>query len=315
MSMNPPSPGDLSAEIEQIRRFNRFYTQRIGVLEQIESDLPLPSARLLFEIQSLGGPSSSEISRALDLDPGYVSRLISGLERAGWVEKRPCSEDGRRRLLFLSASGLRLHAQLSARADAHMAEMLGPLDPGGRRRLVEALETVRCLLGEPPSAGPSLREHGPGDLGWVLQRHGEFYGQVYGLDPAFEALVGWILGEFARHQNAQRERLWIAEDRGQRVGSIMLVAEGEDRERGEVARLRLFFVEPHARGRGGGTLLLEAFLDFARRRGYRGVVLSTLESLHSARRLYERQGFEAVERIPHQDWSVPVVEEEWRLAL
>ncbi|MEM8932753.1 MAG: bifunctional helix-turn-helix transcriptional regulator/GNAT family N-acetyltransferase [Acidobacteriota bacterium] len=302
----------LDPQIERLRRFNRFYTQRIGVLDP-GTDLSLATARLIFEIERLDAPVASEVARALGLDRGYVSRQLALLVDRGLIEKRRCETDGRRQILSLTDEGRAIHDRLSVRANASMAELLEPLDGAGRRRLLAAVDTVGHLLGEPSASTVRVREHGPGDLGWVLRRHGELYTEVYGFDHRFEALVAKIVGDFAFDHDPRRERLWIAEDGGQPVGSIMLVAEGD--EPTDVARLRLFLVEAHARGRGVGSRLMETLLDFARRRGYRRIVLTTVSALDAARRLYERAGFTLTREVAHSDWSVSVVEEDWTLDL
>ena len=303
------------SEVGRIRRFNRFYTQRIGVLDGLGTEIPLSQTRLLFEIESQDAPASVDVAQALDLDPGYVSRSLAGLVRRGWVAKRRCEYDGRRQRLELTEAGRELHDRLTERANAEVGAMLGALDSEGRRRVLGAIDTLEMLLGESRNDPCRIREHGPGDLGWVLQRHGEFYRQTFALDAQFEAMVAVIVADFGRTQDPERERLWIADDRGQRVGSILLVDEGQTDEGLALARLRLFFVEPHTRGRGVGTQLMETLLDFARRRGYQQIVLSTLDVLHAARRIYERYGFQLTREIPHADWTLSVNEEEWRLDL
>lgn len=296
--------------VERIRRFNRFYTQRIGVLGQFDGEVPLSQARLLFEIERMETPSAADLASALRLDPGYVSRQLAKLVDRELVEKERSSHDGRRRHLRLTSDGVEIHRQLSQRASADIAAMVDGLDAGARRRLLGAMAEIESLLGTRDPTPIRIREHGAGDLGWVLERHGELYREFYGFDHRFEALVGKILCDFGLGHDERRERLWIADQGGQRLGSIMLLSEGDDPA---AARLRLFLVEPHARGRGVGTLLMDTLLDFARRRDYRSIVLSTVDALDAARRIYERVGFQLLRSHPHRDWSVDVVEQEWRL--
>ncbi|MEO1085927.1 MAG: helix-turn-helix domain-containing GNAT family N-acetyltransferase [Acidobacteriota bacterium] len=314
-----PKPADagpddrLTEDIERIRRFNRFYTQRIGVLGQLEGELPLSEARLLFEIErSDAAPSAADLATTLRLDPGYVSRQLGKLVDRGAVDKQRSSQDGRRQHLLLTPAGLELHRRLSERARADIAGMVGDLDAAARRRLGSAMAEIEHLLGDADGAAQPvrIREHGAGDLGWVLERHGELYREFYGFDHRFEALVGKILCDFGLDHDERRERLWIADQGGRRLGSIMLLTEGDDLS---TARLRLFLVEPHARGRGVGSALMYTLLDFARRRGYRSVVLSTVDALHAARKIYEKVGFRLLDSHPHRDWSVDVVEQEWLL--
>ncbi|MEM8995722.1 MAG: helix-turn-helix domain-containing GNAT family N-acetyltransferase [Acidobacteriota bacterium] len=314
-----PSPADaalddpLDDDVERIRRFNRFYTRRIGVLGQLHGELPLSQARLLFEIERLDAPPSAvDLAATLGLDPGYVSRQLAKLVERGAVHRERSPQDGRRQHLRLTPAGLEHHRRLTRRARADITGMVDDLDGAARRRLGSAMAEIEHLLGDAGAEAPPIRirEHGAGDLGWVLQRHGEIYREVYGFDHRFEALVGQIVCDFGLGHDERRERLWIADQGGRRLGSIMLLSEGDDPG---AARLRLFLVEPHARGRGVGTALMDTLLDFARRRDYRSIVLSTVDALHAARRIYERVGFRLLRSHPHRDWSVDVVEQEWRL--
>ncbi|MEM9553095.1 MAG: bifunctional helix-turn-helix transcriptional regulator/GNAT family N-acetyltransferase [Acidobacteriota bacterium] len=303
---------DLERDVEAVRRFNRFYTQRIGVLGQLAPDLGLPAARVLFEVERVGEATVGAMAEALGLDGGYASRLVSQLERKGLVARRRCPDDARRRRLELTYEGRIVHAELTVQANAGVAAMLEPLGRAGRRRLVAAFETAEHLLGGPRAGAVRLREHGPGDLGWMLTRHAEFYRYTYGFDHRFEALVALLISRFAAGKDPRRERLWIADDGVERLGSIALAGEGDDPD---AYRLRLFFVEPHAQGRGIGRQLIDTLMDFARRRGGRRMVLSTVNLLAAARHLYEQKGFRLVGEQAHSDWSVPVVEEDWEVEL
>ncbi|MCG8459892.1 MAG: helix-turn-helix domain-containing GNAT family N-acetyltransferase [Holophagales bacterium] len=301
---------ELRAQISRIRRFNRFFTQKIGVLDMLDAELPLSAARVVFEIENRGEAAAVDLSRMLDLDPGYLSRLVRELVRRGLVERHPSPDDARRRHLVLTAEGRSFHRQLTEKANGEVAALLAPLDVEERRELTAALEKVERVLGSRERPKARIREHGPGDLGWMLQRHGELYRRHYEFDHRFEALVARIVLLFAEESDPARDRLWIAEADGERLGSIMHV-----HEEGDISRLRAFLVEPRARGMGVGSDLLETCLDFSRRKGYRRMVLSTVSALDAARRLYERAGFVLTHEHDHADWSVPVTEQVWELDL
>ncbi len=308
-------PETVDPNIEKIRAFNRFYTQRVGVIQHLEGNLSLPAARVLFEVALHSDTSpvgGGEIAQALDLDPGYVSRLLNQLERKGFIQKQPNAEDGRRRELRMTEAGRRCHNELTARTHSELSGLLARLDPGQQDRLIGSMETIQRLLKpEGPTQTPCvLREHRSGDFGWVVYRHGVLYRQFPGFNEKFEALVASILADFGERNNPRHDRLWIAEQGGEKVGSIMLV-----KEQGDISRLRLFLVEPSARGLGLGRQLIDTCLAFARSVGYRSVVLSTVRELAAARHLYQSYGFELFqhEDEPHRKWGPPVHNEEWRL--
>ena len=308
-------PETVDPKIEKIRAFNRFYTQRVGVIQHLEGNLSLPAARVLFEValhSDISPVGGGEIAQALDLDPGYVSRLLNQLERKGFIEKRPSSEDGRRRELRMMQAGQRCHDELTERTRSELSGLLAPLDPDQQDRLIGCMDTIQGLLKpEGPIQKPCvLREHRSGDLGWVVYRHGVLYRQHPGFNEKFEALVASIVADFGERNNPRHDRLWIAEQGGEKVGSIMLV-----KERDDISRLRLFLVEPSARGLGLGRQLIDTCLAFSRSVGYRSVVLSTVRELAAARHLYQSYGFELVQHDtePHRKWGPAVHNEEWRL--
>lgn len=253
-------------------------------------------------------------SRALELDPGYLSRILSVFRRRGLVRSEPSAEDRRQSVLALTPAGRRAFARLDARADAQVRRLLERLDGRRRVELVRSLETAERLLGpEPLRPGVVvLRSHRPGDLGWIVERHGALYAQEYAWDERFEALVASVVADFGRAHDPRREACWIAERDGERLGSVMLVREAKDETR---ARLRLLLVEPAARGAGLGKLLVETCLTFARSAGYGSVVLWTQSVLLAARDIYARLGFRKVSEEPHAGYGKPLVSETWELVL
>jgi DNA-binding MarR family transcriptional regulator/ribosomal protein S18 acetylase RimI-like enzyme len=299
--------------VDAVRRFNRFYTRRVGALRGglHGSPFPLPEARLLYELGRRGACTATELGSALDLDAGYLSRLVHSLKRRGVVRSKRSAADARASELSLTANGRKAFALLDARSREEVRGMLGALPAAAQRRLLEAMATVETLLGgrkcEPVI---SLRAHRPGDLGWVVQAHGELYAREYGWDGRFEALVAGIVEKFVARFDAARERCWIAEMDGERVGSVLMV----QASRG-VAQLRLLLVEPRARGRGLGRRLVRECVEFARARGYRRLVLWTQSNLVAARALYRGCGFELKKSEPHAAFGVKLNGEYWELIL
>jgi DNA-binding MarR family transcriptional regulator/GNAT superfamily N-acetyltransferase len=301
------------SHVDAVRRFNRFYTRRIGVLHSsyLGSPFPLPQARLLYEIGHRGECTASELGAELDIDLGYLSRLLQGLKRQRLVQGEPARHDARHIRLTLTPKGRKAFGTLDETSRRTMGEMLAPLARGERERLVAALQTVESVL-EPRAAkdGITLRAHRHGDMGWVVERHGVLYRQEYGWGALFEALVADIVAKFLRGYDAKRERCWIAERAGERVGSVFVV-----RESGTLAKLRLLLIEPQARGAGLGKRLVEECIAFARKAGYRKLVLWTHANLLAARAIYTSLGFRKVRSEPHRQFGVPLVGEYWELPL
>jgi len=306
-----------AAAVEAVRRFNRYYTRRIGVLEEgwLGSDLTLAGTRVLWELGHAPGTTASALAAALGLDEGYLSRILRGFRARGWLEARPAPGDARVRLLELTARGRHRLASLEARSSAEVRAMLGPLDASGRDRLIESLSAVQSLLEAPaPAARPAdlvLREPRSGDYGWVVERHGAVYAREHGWGAAFEGLVAKIVGEYlARAPDPARERAWIAESAGQRVGCVFLV-----RRTRASAQLRLLLVEPGARGLGIGSRLVDACIEFARAAGYSNIMLWTQSILRPARAIYAAKGFRRVASGRHAEFGTPLIGETWRLDL
>ncbi len=299
--------------IDQVRRFNRFYTRRIGALREglLGSPHPLPEARLLYELGQRRRCSASELGADLDLDAGYLSRLLQSLRKRGLVEGKRSAQDARRSVLSLTARGRKAFSLLDSRSREEVAGMLATLPGAAQERLVEAMHTVESLLREerqPPRI--TLRQHRPGDLGWVVHRHGALYAQEYGWDERFEALVAGIVAQFVQRCDPLRERCWIAELDGKPVGSVFLVKQGK-----ATAKLRLLLVEPEARGLGIGRRLVQECMRFAREKGYRRLVLWTQSNLDAARAIYRSAGFSRVRTEKHASFGVKLTGEYWALQL
>ena len=300
--------------IEAIRRFNRFYTGRIGVLQHglLGSDLSLTEVRVLYELAHRDAATASDLSRDLGLDPGYLSRILRAFQRAGYVRKKQAPDDARVSFLFLTAAGIKVFGPLDDRAHDEIGRMIDDLSSSEQRRLVTAMREIETLLSTEAVPGGEylLRPPQPGDLGWVVQRHGAVYAEEYGWGERFEALVADVVARFVASYDPERERCWIAELDGEPVGSVFVVKQSRT-----VAKLRLLIVEPHARGLGIGSRLVEECIRFARDAGYRTMELWTQSVLHAARRIYERTGFERIKQEPHTLFGVDALGETWRLKL
>lgn len=301
-------------KIDAVRGFNRFYTRQIGVLREglLQSPFSLTEARVLYEIAHRPQPTATELCQELGLDAGYLSRILSKFEKSGLVSRSASRSDGRRILLKLSAKGRRTFATLDIRQRGEVASMLRPISPDGQSELVQAMQRIESLLGGRSESRPYvLRAHQPGDMGWVIHRHGALYAQEYGYDEQFEALVAEIAARFIQNFDAKRERCWIAEKGGGIVGSVFLVKESKT-----AAKLRLLLVEPSARGLGIGKRLVDECIRFARQAGYRKIVLWTQSELPAARHVYQQAGFRLVEEKPHRSWGrEDLVSEIWELDL
>ena len=310
------SDAGAAGRVEAVRRFNRFYTQRIGVLDEglLRTPFSLTEARVVYELAQREPATATALGQALGLDAGYLSRIVRSFEERGVVERTPSPTDGRQWLLALTDEGRRAFARLDAESRRQIGAMLDALPDDGQRRLVEAFATIETLLGERgrERAPYLLRPHQSGDMGWVVQRHGVLYSREYGWDERFEALVARIAADFIDHFDPKRERCWIAEVDGENVGSVFLVKHPEDCE---VAKLRLLLVEPRARGLGIGARLVGECTRFARHAGYRRITLWTNSVLHAARRLYEREGYRLVREEPHHSFGHDLVGQTWELEL
>jgi DNA-binding MarR family transcriptional regulator/predicted GNAT family acetyltransferase len=278
----------------------------------LHSSYSLTEARVLFELANREELSASELVRELGLDPGYMSRTVGGLERQGLVEKVRSETDGRRRILSLTAEGEEAFEVLDSRSREEVSEMLGALSEEEQRRLLEAMRTIEGIFekGLKFSEPFVLRPHEPGDMGWVVHRHGVLYAAEYGWDERFEALVARIVAGFIDGYDPKKERCWIAEMGGDRVGCVFVVKASDT-----VAKLRLLLVEPEARGVGLGSRLVEECIRFARNRGYEKLTLWTNSVLDAARHIYEEHGFVLLEEEEHHSFGHDLVGQNWELAL
>ncbi len=301
-------------KIGSVRRFNRFFTRQIGVLREglLHSPYSLTEARILFELGQRDDLTAAALGRALGLDAGYLSRTLAGLDEQGLLEKVRSESDGRQRLLRLTPDGRDAFALLDRRSRDEVGEMLTNLGEGDQQRLLAAMQTIEGVLatGFKFSEPFFLRLHEPGDMGWVVHRHGVLYAREYGWNERFEALVAHIVSDFITNYNPARERCWIAEMNGEIVGSVFVVQADE-----ATAKLRLLLVEPTARGLGLGARLVEECIRFARRAGYQTLRLWTNSVLVEARHIYEKAGFTLVAREEHHSFGHDLIGETWERAL
>ncbi|MDA8048541.1 MAG: helix-turn-helix domain-containing GNAT family N-acetyltransferase [Rhodospirillales bacterium] len=309
--MDVPS---LAGRAAAVRRFNRFYTQKIGVLEEglLQSRFSLTEVRVLYELAHRDRPTASALARELGLDQGYLSRILSRFERCGLVSRAASDTDGRQTHLSLTASGLATFAPLERATDESVATMLSGLSEPDQVHLLAAMARIEALLGAPaePAAPFLLRSPRPGDYGWVVHRQGALYASEYGWDETFEALVAEIVAKFVRNFDPHGEGCWLAERSGRVVGSVFLVRDSKT-----VGKLRLLYVEPEARGLGIGQRLVAECIAGARRAGYARLTLWTNDVLVSARRIYEAAGFRLVREEKHHSFGKDLIGQFWELPL
>jgi DNA-binding MarR family transcriptional regulator/GNAT superfamily N-acetyltransferase len=314
-TMSTPSSSIDAAAVKAIRQFNRFYTRRIGALDPyLGSPMSLTDVRVLYELAHRETAVASEIGRDLGLDAGYMSRILRRFETEGWLTREPHPRDARQSVLRLTEAGHAAFAPLQQKSRDEAAALLAPLAPAQRLQLVQAMGTMQSLL-DPEAAPPRpqaavLRDPAPGDMGWVVQQHGEIYAREYGWNSEFEALVAGIASEFLLKFQPEWERGWIAELQGERVGAVFVV-----RKSPTVAQLRMLILAPGARGLGLGGTLVDECIAFARLKGYRKMVLWTNSCLLAARGIYEKRGFKLTESEPHASYGKQLVGETWEMKL
>ena len=303
-----------SSPIAAIRQFNRFYTKQIGVLHEglLQSPFSLTEARVIYELGQHESVTASELCGELGLNPGYLSRILRGFAKKKLIERQPSPSDKRQTLLRLSPQGQEAFATINARSDNEIGEMLGKLTPSEQQRLVAAMQTIESILALNHSnkAPYLLRPHQPGDMGWVIHRHGVLYAEEYGWDETFEVLVADVAARFIQNFDPKRERCWIAEVDGEIVGSVFVVKVSD-----EVAKLRLLYVEPKTRGMGIGVRLVEECIRFSKRTGYKKLILWTNNVLLAARHIYVKMGFKLVLEEPYHGFGHDLVGETWELEL
>jgi DNA-binding MarR family transcriptional regulator/GNAT superfamily N-acetyltransferase len=308
LDTNPDEP------VAAVRRFTRFYTRQIGVLQErlLASPFSLTESRVLYELAHRDDLTASALAQDLGLDPGYLSRILRAFADRRLIERTPCEEDARQHRLTLTAAGRRAFAPLDRGSHEQVAAMLAGLNSAQQRRLMGAMRAIESLLDPQPADKPPyiLRPHQPGDMGWVVSRHGALYAEEYAWSMEFEALVADIVAAFIKSYDAAGERCWIAEIDGEPVGSVFVVKQSD-----EIAKLRLLLVEPRARGLGIGRRLVAECIRFARQAGYRTLTLWTNDVLHAARRIYQDAGFMLVQEEPHHSFGQDLVGQNWDLAL
>ncbi len=306
--------GDFNRQVEAVRRFNRFYTKQIGVLHEglLRSPFSLTYARVIYELAHHGVTTAAELCNELGLDAGYLSRILRGFKSSGLIEKERSESDGRQYLLQLTEKGRQAFALLNSRSREEIGAMLKGFPEEDRDRLLTAMHTIESIHGEHPEHRIPylLRPHQPGDMGWVVQRHGVLYAEEYGLDLQFEALVAEIVAEFIKNFDPKREYCWIAEMNGENAGSVFLVKQSDT-----TAKLRLLIVEPNARGMGIGARLVSECVKFSRSAGYRKITLWTNSVLRAARHIYQEAGFQLVHEEAHHSFGQDLVGETWELSL
>jgi DNA-binding MarR family transcriptional regulator/N-acetylglutamate synthase-like GNAT family acetyltransferase len=305
---------EFDQRVAAVRRFNRFYTRQIGLLQEgyLKSPFSLSEVRVLYELAHQDQPTAAELSRDLGLDPGYLSRVLRGFEKRRLITRTRSEADGRQSHLGLTARGQAAFAPLERRSHQEIGEIVAALPAPEQTRLVAAMHAIESILGARPEQKVPyiLRPHQPGDMGWVVHRHGALYGQEYGWDERFEAMVAEIVAKFIHNYDPKKERCWIAEKNGEAVGSVFVVRQSKT-----VAKLRLLLVEPKARGLGIGARLVEEGLRFARQAGYRKMTLWTNSILRAARHIYEETGFHMVHEERHRSFGHDLVGETWEREL
>ena len=302
-------------QVQAVRGFNRFYTQRIGVLDPyLGSELSLTEVRVLYELAHRDQPAASELGRDLALDAGYLSRILRRFEGRGWLARSPSPADARQSLLRLTEAGHQAFAPLQQKSRDEAAALLAPLPAAARARLIGAMATVQQLLATAPAADRAgavvLRDPVPGDMGWVVQQHGEIYWREYRFNSEFEGLVAGVAAQYLKNFDAAHDKGWIAEIDGERVGSVFVV-----RRSRTVAQLRLLILTPAARGRELGNRLVDECIAFARGKGYRKLMLWTQSHLLAARAIYRSRGFQVVKTEPYNAFGQKMVSEVWELRL
>lgn len=305
---------DQAACAEEMRRFSRFYTRRIGVLHEgyNGSEFSLTEARIIYELAHLEVATASDLVKSLELNPGYLSRVLKSFEARGLIRRDAAPNDGRQQLISLTEAGQHHFAALNARSRTDMLRIVGDLTSRQQERLIAAMNEIETLLSAEPERGASyvLRPHQPGDLGWAVQQHGLLYAEQYGWDETFEALAAEVAAKFLRDFDPKRERSWIAEKDGENVGCIFLVKQSD-----EVAKIRMLLVHPKARGLGIGKRLVEECIRFAKQKGYKKITLWTNDILTTARRIYQQAGFKLMAEERHHSFGHHMMGETWELEL
>lgn len=295
--------------VSKVRAFNRFYTNVIGALRDdlLHTPYSLTEARVIFELSQHETVDVADLRRGLDIDAGYLSRVLTRFEADGLITRERSTVDGRRQVIGLTDQGRTTFADLDERSATQIQQLLGQFTDENQRRLITSMEVIRDVLQDTPRTEAFvLREPQPGDFGWVVARHGALYAEEYGWDSSFEALVARVVADYIDHRDPRREAAWIAEVDGAPMGCVFCMRKEDD-----LAQLRLLLVDPRTRGMGVGARLVQECLRFARRSGYQRITLWTNDVLHQARRIYQRAGFELVEQDKHHSFGHDLVGQHW----
>jgi DNA-binding MarR family transcriptional regulator/N-acetylglutamate synthase-like GNAT family acetyltransferase len=300
--------------VAAFRRFNRFYTQKIGVLDRsyLQSEFSVSEARVLYELAQRDETTASEISASLGLDMGYLSRILGKLEQQELIRRAPAEQDARQRLIQVTSKGKKAMSTLDLRSEEQAGSLLAELSDRQQASVLQAMSQIQTVLGDGQATHQPyiIRTHRTGDLSWIAYRHAVLYCQEYGWNEAFEALVLGITAHFLKHCDPEAERCWVAERSGEILGCVLLVRSSK-----QIAKLRLLLVEPSARGLGIGKRLVEECIRFAREKGYKKIVLWTQSNLTAARGIYQKAGFELVATDSHEDFGPRLTAETWELRL
>ena len=303
---------DMTRQVDAVRQFNRFFTQRIGVLDEslLASDFTLTQARVLFEIGTRKICTAGDLIAGLGLDPGYLSRILQQFADSNLVLRKQSVDDGRRTNLFLTRKGQKTFAELDRRSRHLIGELLNPLSSPQRARLLNSMRVLQETLAVAPNGAPNvlIRAYRVGDVGWAIERHGQLYAQEYGWNEEFEALVAKLFAQFATQHDPAAERFWVAEIDGERAGCVFVVRSEKD---AIAAQLRCLLVDPKFRGFGVGRRLVDECIQFCKSAGYSRIILWTNDILVSARRIYEAAGFSLIEQTPHRSFGHDLVGQYW----
>lgn len=300
--------------IGKIRSFNRFYTNLLGLLDRtlLKSDYSLTEVRILFELNRLSTTTASELVKLLNLDPAYLSRILSGFEEKNLIDKQRSNEDMRKQLLSLTSNGQQVISELQEKANEQMKTLLTNVKDEDQDRLVTGMRTIESILKDEKEESEfySLRSHKPGDIGYIIYRHGVIYANEYQLDKTFEAYVAKYMAEFIENYDPAKDKLWIVEKGTEIVGSIAIVKKDN-----KTAQLRWLLVEPHIRNKGIGTKLMREAISFSKSQGYQKIILGTFSDLKIARKLYSKNGFQLIKSKSHHIWGQDLTEEQWEMIL
>ncbi|HEY2423200.1 MAG TPA: helix-turn-helix domain-containing GNAT family N-acetyltransferase [Chthoniobacterales bacterium] len=309
-----PTSSGAATRIAAFRRFNRFYTQKIGVLDRcyLQSEFSVGEGRVLYELAQRDETTASEISASLGLDMGYLSRILAKLERQQLIRRASAEQDARQRLIQVTPKGRKAMSTLESRSEKQAGSLLAELTDPQQTSVLQAMSQIQTALGDSKATSEPyiIRTHRTGDLSWIAHRHAILYSKEHGLNQAFEALVLEITAHFLKHYDPEAERCWVAERSGEILGCVLLVKSSK-----QIAKLRLLLVEPSARGLGIGKRLVEECIRFAREKGYKKIVLWTQSNLTAARGIYQKAGFELVATDSHEDFGPRLSAETWELRL